>query len=140
MKAFILLSFLVGASAPALAAKNILRCHGTSDPDFANAQIYQEGEKFIVEIDQESGDGDNFDSDTIEMRRVDDGSDSMLTLKQVENSYPTPPEESESPRRVTRRATLRVPFLGGEGKLLAAFGPNGDRLVEDLECKIPKKK
>jgi len=81
-------------TANAHAAQLLWDCTTDSDPDNVNVSIYQSGQKQIAVVSQQSGDGDEYAEDLIEVVKSDNGNDSVVTFKQVEGAQPQGPKTS----------------------------------------------
>ncbi len=128
----VLLSFL---SVPALAAGpvKVFNCTGQSDPDASHVDIYTLGDRVLAHVQQMSGDGDDYAEDVIEVRKVNVGDGTILTLKQVNGSQPWLPKVKSSRR--TRDAVIQISLRTLDGTIQDGTGPTGSDLMEQyLEC------
>lgn len=141
MKQFAFL-LLLGISIPSFAARLEWDCESGSDPDKVDVQIYSEGKKTLMVLQEYFGDGDGYAEDLIEVRRLDDGNDSVLTYEQVENARPKKGNILVKPSRESRSVVFRFAPLSKEypTTIKGKAGPSGSDLFDEgLTCTRPER-
>ncbi len=134
--------FLMGVSIPSFAAQLEWDCGSGSDPDKVDVQIFNEGKKTLMRLQEYYGDGDGYAEDLIEVQRLDDGNDSVLTYQQVENARPKRGNIRVRPTRESRNVVLRFAPLNKDysATIKGKAGPSGSSLFDEgLTCEKPQR-
>jgi hypothetical protein len=134
--------FLMGVSISSFAARLEWDCESGSDPDKVDVQIYSEAKKTLMKLQEYFGDGDGYAEDLIEVRRLDDGNDSVLTYEQVENVQPKKGNIRVKPTRESRGVVFRFAPLSKDysATIKGKSGPSGSDLWDEgLTCEKPQR-